>query len=268
MPRSSLVAKNSRSLSPNKTLPASIAGLFVKKLAKSARYGIFYCAGSEPPLALSGVEERRQPWLAPAHSDWPGMRVLNLRYHKRFQMELDLRRWRRQTLTLHPDYRLRSWSDDLIRDHAEAKYHSFRDELDAVVFPCLGEPESCLRLMHEIRERDGFVPEATWLAQYIGAGPRRIESCGTIQAIRVNRARANIQNIGVTPIHRGRGVGAALILAAVTGLHQVGVTRVALEVTAVNGSAVRLYQRIGFRAVKTVYKAIEELPERRHSVAH
>jgi ribosomal protein S18 acetylase RimI-like enzyme len=196
------------------------------------------------------------------------MQVLNLRYHKRFQMELDLRRWRRQALALHPEYRLRPWADDLIRDHAEVKYLSFRDELDAVVFPCLGEFDSCLHLMQEIRDRDGFVPEATWLAQYVGAGPKRVEPCGTIQAIRISRARANIQNIGVTPLHRGCGVGAALILAAVTGLHQVGVTRVALEVTAVNESAVRLYRRIGFRSVKTVYKAIESFAESRQPAAH
>jgi GNAT superfamily N-acetyltransferase len=191
------------------------------------------------------------------------MQVLNLRYHKRFQMELDLRRWRRLSLSLHPDYRLRPWSDDLIREHAEVKYHSFRDELDAVVFPCLGEFETCLRLMHEIRDRDGFVPEATWLAQYVGAGLNRVESCGTIQAIRIGRARANIQNIGVTPLHRGRGIGAAL-----AGLQHVGVRTVALEVTAVNESAVRLYRQIGFRSVKTVYKAIEELPQPREAAVH
>jgi len=196
------------------------------------------------------------------------MRVLNLRYHKRFQMELDLRRWRRQALALHADYRLRSWSPELLHEHALAKYHSFRDELDAVVFPCLGELESCLRLMREIRDRDGFVPEATWLAQYVGAGPRRVEACGTIQAIRLGRARANIQNIGVTPHHRGRGVGAALISASLSGLQQVGVTRVALEVTADNDSAVRLYRRLGFRSVKTVYKAIEETSDDRQVVAH
>ena len=190
------------------------------------------------------------------------MQVLNLRYHKRYQMELDLRRWRRQAVGLHSDFRLRPWSEDLIRHHAEAKYHSFRDELDAVVFPCLGELESCLRLMQEIYDRDGFVPEATWLAQYVGAGAHKIEPCGTIQAIRVSRTRANIQNIGVTPFHRGRGVGAALIVAAIAGLQHVGVTRVALEVTAVNEPAVRLYRKLGFRTTKTVYKACEEAPQR------
>lgn len=188
------------------------------------------------------------------------MRLLNLRYHKRFQMEVDLRRWRPLPVGIYPHYRLVSWAPELLHEHAEAKYLSFRDELDAVVFPCLGEMQSCRRLMEEISDRDGFVPEATWLAQYVGAGPSRVESCGTIQAIRTTRQRANIQNIGVTPHHRGRGVGAALINVGLAGLQQVGVSRVGLEVTAQNDAAVRLYHRIGFRSVKTVYKAIEELP--------
>jgi ribosomal protein S18 acetylase RimI-like enzyme len=189
------------------------------------------------------------------------MRVLNLRYHKRFQMELDLRRTRLQPIALHAEYRLLPWRASLVREHAHAKYLSFRDELDAVVFPCLGSFESCLRLMGEIAEREGFVPEATWLAQYVGAGPRKIESCGTIQSIRISRQRANFQNIGVTPLHRRRGVGGALISAALAGLQEVGVARVALEVTANNDSAVKLYRRLGFRTVKTEDKAIEELAQ-------
>jgi ribosomal protein S18 acetylase RimI-like enzyme len=138
------------------------------------------------------------------------------------------------------------------------KYQSFRDELDAIVFPCLGDLESCQRLMQEICERDGFVPEATWLALYAPSGTQRIEPCGTIQAIRIDRRRANIQNIGVTPAHRGGGVGATLINASLFGLQQVGVTRVALEVTAANSVAVRLYRRLGFRVMKTLYKAADE----------
>lgn len=195
------------------------------------------------------------------------MRLLNLRYHKRFQMEVDLRRWRRAPLAISPEYRLAPWSPELLDDHAEVKYLSFRDELDAVVFPCLGSLQSCQRLMEEIADRDGFVPEATWLAQYVGAGPNRVESCGTIQAIRTTQQRANIQNIGVTPLHRGRGVGAALITMALEGLQQVGVVRVGLEVTAQNATAVHLYHRLGFRSVKTVYKPIEGLPQLQGSAA-
>jgi ribosomal protein S18 acetylase RimI-like enzyme len=182
----------------------------------------------------------------------------DLRYYKRYQMEVDLRRWRRLAAAVRPGYRFRSWTPELVDDHAEVKYVSFRDELDAIVVPCLGEFESCQRLMREISERDGFVPEATWLAVYAPAGARHSEPCGTIQAIRVQRLRANIQNVGVTPHHRGAGVGAALVSAALSGLQQVGVTRAALEVTAENDVAVRLYRRLGFRVIKTLYKAADE----------
>lgn len=187
------------------------------------------------------------------------MRAPTVRYYKRFQMEVDLRRWRRPTVAVRPGYRFLSWSPDLVDEHAEVKFQSFRDELDAVVFPCLGELDGCQRLMHEISEREGFVPEATWLAMFTPPGTRRRpEPCGTIQAIRVPRNRANIQNIGVTPPHRGGGVGGTLIAASLFGLQQVGVTRAALEVTAANVTAVELYRRMGFRVVKTLYKAHEE----------
>jgi ribosomal protein S18 acetylase RimI-like enzyme len=194
----------------------------------------------------------------PHFLDCPGMRAPALRYYKRYQMEVDLRRWRRPPTMARPGYRLRAWSPELIEEHADVKFVSFRDELDAIVFPCLGELESCQRLMREISERDGFVPEATWLATYAPAGARHSEACGTIQAIRVHRSRANIQNIGVTPHHRCAGVGGALICASLSGLLQVGVTKAALEVTAENDVAVRLYRRLGFRIVKTLYKAADE----------
>lgn len=186
------------------------------------------------------------------------MRLFNLRYFKRYRMEIDLRNWQPPSANELPDYRFVNWSPDLLEEHAEAKYQSFRSEFDAVVFPCLSEYQSCLQLMREICNKRGFVPEATWLAEFIGAGSRRTECCGTIQAIRVGRQRANIQNVGVTPLHRGRGVGALLVANALTGLQQVGVSRVLLEVTAKNNPAVRLYQRLGFNRVRTLYKAVEQ----------
>lgn len=185
------------------------------------------------------------------------MRIYNSQYYKRFRMELDLRRWSRPGDWSCPGYRLLPWSPELIAAHGEVKHLSFRDELDALVFPCFSQQASCVRLMREISEKEGFVPEATWLAQYIDVGPHLAEFCGTIQAIRVSRTKANLQNIGVTPLHRGRGVAKALITAALIGLQQVGVTRVALEVTAENLLAVSLYRRMGFRSVKTLYKAVE-----------
>jgi len=192
---------------------------------------------------------------------------MNLQYVKRYRMELDLRRWQRQPIDLPIDYRLAAWHPSLIRSHAEVKFQSFRGEVDAHVFPCLSNVEGCEQLMEEIEAREGFVPEATWLAEYVGTGncENRLseqfaihsEYCGTIQAVRTHRGKANIQNIGVSPTHRNRGLGTALILAALLGMQHVGIRRVGLEVTAENDAAVRLYRQLGFRRARTLYKSID-----------
>ena len=41
------------------------------------------------------------------------------------------------------------------------------------------------------------------------------------------------------------------------GFQQVGIRKVALEVTAENKAATRLYERCGFRRIKTLYKPVE-----------
>jgi ribosomal protein S18 acetylase RimI-like enzyme len=46
-------------------------------------------------------------------------------------------------------------------------------------------------------------------------------------------------------------------LAALAGFRQAGLTRVYLEVTADNEGAIRLYRRLGFITVRTVFKAVE-----------
>lgn len=182
---------------------------------------------------------------------------MNLQYVKRYRMELDLRRWQRQHIELPVDYRLAAWHPSLLQPHAEVKYQSFRGEIDSQVFPCLGELEGCERLMDEIQAKDGFLPEATWLAEYVGAGMSRSEYCGTIQAVRANKGKASIQNIGVSPYHRGRGIGTALILASLLGMHHMGLRTACLEVTSENQGAVKLYRQLGFRTVRTLYKAVE-----------
>jgi ribosomal protein S18 acetylase RimI-like enzyme len=185
------------------------------------------------------------------------MRFMNFHYVKRYRMELNLVRWQPLPLRLPVGYRLVPWHTSLTMVHADVKYHSFQGGLDAQVFPCLGELEGCQRLMSEIKGKEGFIPEATWLIEYVGAGLRDSEYCGTIQAVRVQKYKANVQNIGVIPEHRGRGLGTALIQTSLLGLQQVGMSQVGLEVTAENQGAVRLYRQLGFRTVRTLYKSVE-----------
>jgi RimJ/RimL family protein N-acetyltransferase len=182
---------------------------------------------------------------------------MSVSYFKRYRMEIDLRGRRFDPVPVPPGYRLMAWHPDRLADHAEAKYLSFRHEIDADVFTCLGDSDGCQKLMEEISDKEGFLPEATWLATYVGNGLEQIECCGTIQGIRLSDRLGGIQNIGITPPHRRRGVGTALITAALAGFQQVGLPRVYLEVTAQNEPAVRLYRQLGFQRTKTLYKAVE-----------
>jgi hypothetical protein len=172
-------------------------------------------------------------------------------------MEIDLTGRQLAAPILPAGYRMLNWDESLIEAHAETKYHSFQFEIDANVFPCLGDSEGCHRLMHEIRGKQGFLPGATWLMAYDSPGTGGPEYCGTIQGIRDYAGLGAIQNLGVTPEHRGRQLGTCLLIKALEGFQKAGLRRGFLEVTAQNNGAIRLYQRLGFTKARTVYKAIE-----------
>ena len=180
-----------------------------------------------------------------------------LTYFKRYRMEIDLTGLELQEPVMPPGYRLAAWDPGLLPAHAETKFLSFRAEIDANVFPCLGEYDGCVRLMQEISRKDGFLPEATWLA-VCEESPG--EFCGTVQGIRDRNGMGAIQNLGIVPEHRNRGLGSVLMMKALQGFRRAGLRRAFLEVTAQNDGAIKLYRRLGFVKARTVYKAIEVSP--------
>ncbi len=181
---------------------------------------------------------------------------MNVSYFKRYRMHFDLHRELPESRELPEGYRLCQWKPELLTMHAEAKYRSFRHELDANVFPCLGQKEGCISLMREISRRNGFVPEATWLV-VLNKKPRNPIPCGTVQGINDQPSIGSIQNLGIVAEHRAMGLGRALLIRALQGFREVGLRTASLEVTAKNTDAIRLYERFGFKIVKTVYKSIE-----------
>ena len=170
-------------------------------------------------------------------------------YYKRFRMEIGLD-GSLQPPVLPAPFRWVGWDEALLDQHAEVKYQSFRDEIDAHVFPCLGERNGCLRLMREIRRKPGFLAVSTWLIACPGG------YCGTVQGVMDRGPVGAIQNLGVVPAFRGQGLGKALIRQALEGFYQAGLRQAYLEVTAENSSAVQMYRSIGFHRSKTLYKAV------------
>jgi ribosomal protein S18 acetylase RimI-like enzyme len=180
-----------------------------------------------------------------------------LTYFKRYRMEIKLLAHSWKWPGVPEGYHLLPWDDSLLEAHAEVKFASFRDEMDASIFPCFTELSGCCRLMSEIVGKPGFLPAATWLAVRAGANGGPVEPCGTVQGLRDRTGLGSIQNIGVLPEHRGCGLGTVLLFRALRGFRQAGLTRVFLEVTADNEGAIRLYERLGFAVVKTVFTTVE-----------
>jgi len=166
-------------------------------------------------------------------------------------------------------FRMIPWSPHLVRDHGKVKYESFRNEMDAFVFQCLGQRDGCIRLMKDLAGRADFVPESTWLATGpVGPAVKSLP-VGTIQGLRVEQSKqsddqfselfplGSIQNIGLIPSVRGQGLGRVLLNHALAGFQQTGCKSVSLEVTSQNTAAIRLYLAMQFSISQTVYKVAE-----------
>jgi GNAT superfamily N-acetyltransferase len=176
--------------------------------------------------------------------------VTSVSYFKRYKMEMELHSIPLPRLP--EEFTFAPWSCELLDIHAEVLFGSFHQEIDAQVFPSLGDRQGAFGLMLEMTRKRGFLPEATWLLQ----GP--LGPCGTVQGLRERDGVGSIQNLGILPGWRGRGLGEALLLQALHGFRRVGLRRALLEVTAQNDAAIRLYRRLGFRRSKTLYKAVPE----------
>lgn len=185
---------------------------------------------------------------------FPGIANVRIAYYKRYRMEIALAD-APPVPQLPPGFTWLPWEESLRESHAEVTFRSFQNEIDAYVFPSLGNPVGCSQLMREIRTKSGFLAEATWLLS-APDGP-----CGAIQGRRDRSGLGAIQNVGVVAAYRGLGLGTALVLKALEGFFRAGLGRAFLEVTARNDRAVQLYHRLGMRRRKTVYKAVDTLAE-------
>jgi ribosomal protein S18 acetylase RimI-like enzyme len=166
-------------------------------------------------------------------------------------MDRDLRKPLPPLPLLPEGYYFVPWDDGLLQRHAQVKFDAFHNEYDAALFVALSSLDGCIRLMGTIRELPGFVACGTWLLA------NAIEDCGTIQCLNDGLGGGAIQNVGVTPAYRGRGLGEALVIQSLYGIRAAGLHKATLEVTADNYPAIRLYRRLGFRTRRIVYKPLQ-----------
>jgi GNAT superfamily N-acetyltransferase len=179
---------------------------------------------------------------------------MTVQRYKRFRMEIDLRRMNPVAPQLPEGYRWVQWRPLLSERHAQVKWRCFRDDLDGQVFECLRDLQGCRRLIGEIGNHARFCPNATWMLSFQPEESWPADDCGTIQGLARAGHVGAIQNVGIAPNHRGMGLGRALVMKSLEGFFTVGMTRASLEVTALNQVAVRLYQSLGFKITRVLYR--------------
>ncbi len=170
---------------------------------------------------------------------------------KRYRMELDFDPKGYQAEPQLPDsYFWQEWSWRLQEVHAEVLFESFNREMDCKIFRSFHTQGGCSSLIRDLSQRAEFVPEATWLVS------NQERACGSIQAVLHNGKTLAIQNVGISPLHRGKGLGKALLLKLMISLSRYSLNKITLEVSAENFIAIKLYRNLGFRKTKLIYKEI------------
>lgn len=178
-------------------------------------------------------------------------------YCRRLRMELDL--WERPPSDpeLPAGYRWETWTPELLERHANVKFSCFEHDRDGRLFQTLRNRTGCRQLMDYIANHDQFVCSATWLLVFDTPLTSHSLDCGTIQGLTPTPNLGAIQNVGILPEHRRRGLGRALMQRALLGFQQIGLRYVTLEVTTGNQAAITLYQSLGFRPKRTLFRRVE-----------
>lgn len=103
---------------------------------------------------------------------------------------------------------------------------------------CFAIPWTKESLEHDIKEND--------MAVYIVA-----EEDGEIAGYMgywVIAGECNINNVAVSPLHRRKHIGSAIIEAMINSCSEAGISRFTLEVRKSNDAAINLYRKYGFKA--------------------
>ncbi len=174
----------------------------------------------------------------------------HLRTHVRNFMEVDLAdttRWP-EGRALNPVL-IDSWSERKQDDAAALIADAYRGHIDSEINDQYRSPAGARRFLLNIIQYPGcgsFFQPASFVALDSGNG----KLCGMCLSSLVQGDVGHITQVCVSQAVRGSGVGYALIRQSLEALARYGCRKASLTVTAVNGEAIQLYERMGFRKTR------------------
>jgi ribosomal protein S18 acetylase RimI-like enzyme len=196
---------------------------------------------------LSRIEAQLMPFGGPV--DYP-LRELGFKLYTRQFMLLDLSKELEMPSSVTTGLRLSRWNDRYFEPTARLIYLAYANHIDGDINDQYRSKSGALRFLKNIILLPGcgqFVPGASFVLHMPGSD----ELLGAVLTSEVSPGVGHTTQLCVVPGSQGHGLGRALMITAIDALRGLKFHELTLTVTSVNEGAVRLYEKIGFRTLKS-----------------
>ncbi len=142
-----------------------------------------------------------------------------------------------------------NWSPRREAEAAQLIADAYRGHIDSRVNDQYASPAGARRFLYNVVHYPGcgrFFAPASFVALDAWTG----RACGVSLASLLSPSSGHITQVCVAPSLRGQGLGFELIRRSLIAFSEAGLRQVSLTVTSANHPAVRLYERMGFSAVR------------------
>jgi ribosomal protein S18 acetylase RimI-like enzyme len=227
-----------------------IGGLFVSSQFQQA--GITKELVSEMFTALRATPQlqRIEAQLMPFGTELdPEFLSQYFRLHTRQFMLLPLADANLGLKPLSDGLRVEPWSDRAFEPAARLIQLAYADHVDGAINDQYRSEAGGMKFLRNIVILPGcgqFLPEASFLVRPVGSD----RLIGMVLTSTVQEGVGHTTQICVMPGYQGHGIGRALMEQSIQALRRRHYEWLSLTVTAVNKSAVDLYEHLGFRTIK------------------
>lgn len=195
---------------------------------------------------LERIEAQLMPFSGPIESP---LRDQGFRLYTRQFMLLDLQKGLKAA-ALPSGLRVDRWSDRYFEPCAKLIYLSYADHVDGEINDQYRSIPGALRFLKNIILLPGcgqFVPAASFVLRQPGSD----ELVAAVLTSEVSPGVGHTTQICVVPGYQGHGLGRMLMHKSSEALRSFKFKELTLTVTSENRTAVRLYDRLGFRTIKS-----------------
>ena len=227
-----------------------IGGLFVSSQFQQATITRELLSEMFSALRATPLLDRIEAQLMPFGTELdPAFLSQYFRLHKRQFMLLNLADAKLSSRPLSPGLRLEPWSDRAFESAARLIQLAYADHVDGAINDQYRSEAGGMKFLRNIVILPGcgqFLPEASFLVRPAASD----NLIGMVLTSTVQERVGHTTQICVMPGYQKHGIGRALMEQSIQALRRRHYEWLSLTVTAVNSSAVDLYEHLGFRTIK------------------